>query len=291
MKIPQVQSDIDFEVVNSYTTDLSGIYNIITVDDKSTWVNDHSKQVIRQINIDNDNITITKKISYQINNMTMTSNNDILLSVWNSSDIKLLTKSGKIKPFFSVSSLLPWGIHVTSDNYIIVGVTERGNYYTPTDKSTRALLIFGMDDKQQHTYQYDSNKHRLFTRPRRIITNNNKDIVVVDRISDDTGRVVVVGWERGLRWTYTGHSKINVTTQFNPCDVVTTTAGHIIVCDFITHALHVLSGQGDILTCKVMEDTGIKYPISLDFDMREQLWVGYTGGKQSGATIHILNLL
>jgi hypothetical protein len=47
MKIPQVQSDIDFEVVNSYTTDLSGIANIITVDDKSTWVNDYKKQVIR----------------------------------------------------------------------------------------------------------------------------------------------------------------------------------------------------------------------------------------------------
>jgi hypothetical protein len=43
--------DIDFEVVNSYTTDLSGIHNIITVDDKSTWVNDLNKKVIRQINI------------------------------------------------------------------------------------------------------------------------------------------------------------------------------------------------------------------------------------------------
>jgi hypothetical protein len=39
-----------------------------------------------------------------------------------------------------------------------------------------------------------------------------------------------------------------------PRDVVTTTAGHIIVSDFITHALHVLSEQGDILTCKVMEE-------------------------------------
>jgi hypothetical protein len=46
------------------------------------------------------------------------------------------------------------------------------------------------------------------------------------------------------------------------------------VCDFSTHALHVLSEQGDILTCKVMEDTGIKYPFSLDIDMRGQLWVG-----------------
>ena len=291
MKIPQVQSGIDFEVVNSYTTDLSGIYTIITVDDKSTWVNNYSKHVIRQINIDNDNITTTKQISCYIYDMTLTSNNDILLSV-DSSDIKLLTKSGKIKPFFSVSSpLLTLGIHVTSDNNIIVGVTEPGNHYTPTDKSTRALLIFGMDGKQQHTYQYDSNKHRLFTRPRRITTNNNKDIVVVDRTSDVTGRVVVVGREGGLRWTYTGHSKINVTTQFKPFDVVTTTAGHIIVCDFCTHALHVLSEQGDILTCKVMEDTGIKYPLSLDIDMRGQLWVGCYEDEGSDATIHKVKLL
>ena len=290
MKIPQVQSDIDFEVVNSYTTDLSGIYNIITVDDKSTWVNDYSKQVIRQINIDNDNITTTEQISCDINDMTLTSNNDILLSVCNSSDIKLLTKSGEIKPFFSVSSpLAPLGIHVTSDNYIIVGVTEPGATLTPTDKSTRELLIFGMDGKQQHTYQYDSNKHRLFTYLRRITTNNNKDIVVVDLTSGDTGRVVVVGREGGLRWTYTGHSKINVTTQFNPVDVVTTTAGHIIVSDYRSHALHVLSEQGDILTCKVMKDTGIKYPLSLDIDMRGQLWVGCR--KKLGATIHKVKLL
>ena len=289
MKIPQVESDIDLEVVNSYTTDLSGIYHIITVDDKSTWVNDYTEQVIRQINIDNDNITTTKKISCEIYDMTLTSNNDILLCGGNSSDIKLLTKSGEIKPFFSVSSpLLTLGIHVTTDNNIIVGVAEPGNLFTPTDKSTRALLIFGMDGKQ-HTYQYDSNKHRLFTLPDRITANNNKDIVVVDRTSRDTGRVVVVGREGGLRWTYTGHSKINVTTQFDPRDVVTTTAGHIIVCDVSTHALHVLSEQGDILTCKVMEDTGIKYPISLDIDMRGQLWVGCY--KQSGATIHKVKLL
>jgi hypothetical protein len=104
--------------------------------------------------------------------------------------------------------------------------------------------------------------------------------------------VVVVGWEGGLRWTYTGHSKINATTQFYPRDVVTTTAEHIIVSDYNTHALHVLSGQGDILTCKVMEDNGIEYPWTLNLDMKGQLWVGCgTGGKQSRAKIHMVNLL
>ena len=64
------------------------------------------------------------------------------------------------------------------------------------------------------------------------------------------------------------------------------------MCDFSTHALHVLSEQGDILTCKVMEDMGIKYPVSLDIDMRGKLWVGCgTGGKHSGAKIHKVNIL
>ena len=63
------------------------------------------------------------------------------------------------------------------------------------------------------------------------------------------------------------------------------------MCDCYTHALHVLSEQGDILTCKVMEDTGIKYPLSLDIDMRGQLWVGCNTSKQSGATIHKVKLL
>ena len=45
-----------------------------------------------------------------------------------------------------MTTLLPWGIHVTSDNNIIVGVKEPG-ILTPTDKSIRTLLIFDMDGK------------------------------------------------------------------------------------------------------------------------------------------------
>jgi hypothetical protein len=58
---------------------------------------------------------------------------------------------------------------------------------------------------------------------------------------------------------------IQPTTQFYPRDVVTTTAGHIIVSDYNTHSIHVLSGQGDILTCKVIEDNGIEYPWTLNY--------------------------
>jgi hypothetical protein len=40
-----------------------------------------------------------------------------------------------------------------------------------------------------------------------------------------------------------------------------------------------------------MEDTGIKYPLSLDIDMRGQLWVGCIEDEESDATIHKVKLL
>jgi hypothetical protein len=122
--------------------------------------------------------------------MALTSNNNVLLSLFNDSDLKILINLGEIKPFLSVSPFLPWGVHVTGDNDIIVGVKDPGPL-TPTDTSVRALLVFDMDCKQHHCHRYDSNRHSLFTLPWRITTNTNKEIVVVDLI-DDIGRVVVV---------------------------------------------------------------------------------------------------
>jgi hypothetical protein len=54
-----------------------------------------------------------------------TKSTDILLSIYGSSYVKLLTKSGEIKQFLSVAPLLPTGIHVTSDTNIILGAMEK----------------------------------------------------------------------------------------------------------------------------------------------------------------------
>jgi hypothetical protein len=55
---------------------------------------------------------------------------------------------------------------------------------------------------------------------------------------------------------------------------VTTSVGHVIVADLMTSALHVLSRQGDLLTCKLMGDKGVVNPHSLCFDTRGQIWIG-----------------
>jgi hypothetical protein len=41
MRISKAEPVFDFEVVNSYTADLPGISNMISVDDKSAWINQY----------------------------------------------------------------------------------------------------------------------------------------------------------------------------------------------------------------------------------------------------------
>ena len=55
--------------------------------------------------------------------------------------------------------------------------------------------------------------------------------------------------------------------------------------------LHVISGEGELLTYKAMSDQGVIGPRSLDIDTWGQLWVGCATYKgNSDAKIHIVRL-
>ncbi|XP_052079434.1 uncharacterized protein LOC127717695 isoform X3 [Mytilus californianus] len=291
-KLPKGLPKVNLDVINSYTTDLITVNRVLIQDDTTAWISNFSKSTLCKINID-DTIKTVKEISVQVYDMSLTDNNDVLLSLFGSSDVSLLTtKTGEIKPFLSVPPLLTRGIHVTKHNEIILGVKERGDSYNPTNKSCRKVIIFGMDGKQKQSYEYDKHKQRLFTVPIIITSNVNNDILVIDSTSIDE-RVVVIDREGQVKWTYQGLPQVNSGDKlFHPRDIVTTSEGHVIVTDCNNHALHVLSRDGDLLTCKVMKDQGIIYPYSLDIDTKGQLWVGcHSGGEQrTDAKLHVMKM-
>jgi hypothetical protein len=152
-------------------------------------------------------------------------------------------------------------------------------------------LYLGRIRKKKQSYQYDKLNQRLFTVPDRI-TDVNSDTVVIDRTSNDGGMVVVLGMEGNVKWIYQGHPQINTEDKpFNPCDIVTTSVGNVIVADCDNHTLHVISGGGQLLAYKVMSDQGVIYPTSFDIDKSGQLWVGCITYKgNADAKIHIVKL-
>ncbi|XP_071125867.1 putative leucine-rich repeat-containing protein DDB_G0290503 [Mytilus edulis] len=287
-KLPKGLPQVQLDVIKSYTTDVKMVERILIQDDKTAWISNDLMPTLRKIQID-DTITTVQNIPVNIYDMSVTENNDILLSLNNSTDVSLLTKkTGEITHFLSVSPLVSGGIHVTKHNDIILGVIKGG-----TDKSCRKVIIFGMNGKQKQSYEYDKHKNRLFTLPARITSNINNDILVIDRTSNTNGRVVVLDREGEVKWTYQGHPQGSVGNDtFNPYDIVTTSVGLVIVTDFFNHALHVLSGEGDLLTYKVMKDQGITYPVSLDIDYKGQLWVGCHNGciRNAYAELHVVKM-
>jgi hypothetical protein len=289
VKLSNKSHDTELKVLKSYTTDLSVVTRLVFLDKTTAWISSYRDKIIRKVVID-DKIQTIKEIPVQIEDMTLTKSNDILISTYNSSDVKLLTQSGQIKPFLSVSPLLTIGIHVTNNNGIILGVIEKDTFKL-TDTSCRKIIVFGENKKEKQSYQYNKCKQRLFTYPFRI-TDVNSDIVVIDSTSDDDGRVVVLGKEGGVKWIYQGHPQINTEDKpFDPCDIVTTSVGNVIVADYNNHALHVISGGGELLTYKVMLDQGVILPWSLDIDTWGQLWVGCETYKgKPYAKVHIIKL-
>ena len=290
VKLSNKSHDTELKVLKSYTTDLSSVNRLVSLDKTTAWISSYKGKIIRKVVIDVKIQTI-KEIPVQINDMTLTKSNDILISTYNSSDVILITQSGQIKPFLSVSPLITTGIHVTQNNDIILGVIENDTYKL-TDKSCRKIIVFGEDKKEKQSYQYNKHKQRLFTVPYRI-TNVNSDIVVIDSTSPDDGRVVVLGKEGDVKWIYQGHPQINTEGKpFNPRDIVTTSIGNVIVADCSNHTLQVISGEGELLTYKVMSDQGVIFPCSLDIDTCGQLWVGCNTyrGKADDAKVHIIKL-
>ncbi|XP_052081795.1 protein wech-like [Mytilus californianus] len=291
--LPKGLQQQNLDVINSYTTDLYMVHRVLIMDEKTAWISNYHTSTLRKTNI-NDTIKNVKDLSIKVYAMSLADNNDVLLSLYGSSDVSLLTtKTGEINPFLSVSPLIPHGLHVTKHNEIILGVRERVDDYNLTDKSCRKVIIFGMDGKQKQSYEYDKHKQRLFTLPYRITSNVNNDILVIDIISNEDWRVVVLDREGQVKWTYQRQPEVNLgDTPFCPTDIVTTSVGHVIVTDVNNHALHVLSGEGDILTCKVMKDQGIIFPMSLDIDTKGQLWVGCYSGEEENtdAKLHVVKM-
>ncbi|XP_052081804.1 uncharacterized protein LOC127719617 [Mytilus californianus] len=293
-KLPKGLPQVNLYVIKSYTTDQKMVYRVLMIDDTTACISNHMTTFLHKINID-DTIKAVKDMSVNVNDMSITSSNDVLLSLSDGFDVCLLTtKTGEIKPFLSVPSMIPLGIHFTKQNEVILGVRERwGVNYNLTDKSCRKIIIFGMDGKQKQSYEYDKNKQRLFTFPAKIKSNVNRDILVIDKTSYKTGKVVVLDREGQIKWTYQGNPQINSGDKlFNPTDIVTTSVGLVIVSDVINHALHILSREGDLLIYKIMKDQGITYPVSLNIDTKGQLWVGcYSGNEQrTDAKLHVVKM-
>lgn len=288
-------------VLQTYTSSMPYIYRLLVQTENSVWVTNFSTKNLKQINIEETkyNLKTIHDISANIFDMAISQNKDIFLSMRDTNEVKMLTKAGKINSLFKVRGLVPRAIHVTKDNRILLGVTEyvetQEELYQVKDDICRKIMVYGMDGKQKQSIGDGD-----FIFPYRITTNNNKDIIIIDGIKENGGKIVTLSQNGDPKWTYAGNKNMNSDKPlqgffdrqpFDPRDVVTTAKDNIVIADCLNHAIHILSRKGTLLSCVKISDQKVIFPYSLDIDGKGHLWVGCDASKgKANAQMHILEL-
>lgn len=132
------------------------------------------------------------------------------------------------------------------------------------------VIRYNQIGKKTQIIHRDNTGEELFSCPHYIADNINGDIVVSDCGSEDCGAVVVTAREGKHRFSYTGHPS---GSELRPRGICIDVMSHILVCDYFTKTIHILSKDGQFLShIQTKISYGKKFsPCSLCYDVRTHL--------------------
>ncbi|XP_071174876.1 uncharacterized protein [Mytilus edulis] len=287
-------AQVQFKVLKTYVTNLDAIGKIIS--GEKTWIKTSNSSVLRKIDI-NDELRPLWEEKIKVRDMAINSLGDLFLAVENSTRLRIVRNGeNEIKDFykFQKSSFfgkpqVPLALHWFKENQILVGVIEKdANTETLTDNVQRQLVCLSEDKQQIKVYEYDQDGERLFNIPHRITSDSNSDIVFLDRLSTESGRIVSMTTGGAIKWAYNPLKDTRSGCLFDPWDIVVTSHDNVIICDMRNNALHVLNSDGQIMTCQETDSLEINYPTSININKNGQVILGGGTKHEQTAKLHIL---
>ncbi|KAK3082932.1 hypothetical protein FSP39_009346 [Pinctada imbricata] len=199
---------------------------------------------------------------------------DIVLSEGEKGSISVLTQDEKTITTFDTKPLYPTFISKTENDDILVTLRDDGDYkLVPT--SRRIVQRMTLTGKVLHTYEFrEDGKTRLFTWPIKTAENKNEDVCVINWLSDDSGELVVLHKDGRVKFTYKGDGLES--EEFLPCDVECDVKCCILLTEYYSRAIHMLSSEGMYL-CKLCQyEQSVPTVLSIYGD---NLWCGFYDGK------------
>ncbi|XP_076110962.1 uncharacterized protein LOC143079489 [Mytilus galloprovincialis] len=228
--------------------------------------------------------------------MTVNKSGDLFLALDDKAKIKMVRHGEKeINDFHQFP--IPWidkpqvpvALHWCQTGQLIAGTVEKGTSMgTVPDNVKRQIVCLSEDKQQLKVYEYDEDGKRLFIYPRRIISDTEGNIIILDKFSNKSGRIISMTTEGTIKWTYDGPIDTKQNQLFDPWDIVVTSHDNIIICDMRNNAFHVLNSDGQIMTCTKTDSLEIKYPASMDINKNGHLMLGCGTEYEQRAKLHTL---
>ena len=207
---------------------------------EQTWVYGRNDKEIKLCNTDGGVVRKFELGDTVIRGFVRLDNGDIIiadgvnrvLSRWSNKD-------GDIKTLTNLSPFEPLGVALSHRKELLVGMKDRFN-------TRRIVQRMAINARVLHTYEYEEGhrewiKYYLFNSPDRVAENFNRDLCVVDSLSRNTGRLLIISEAGKLRVIYEGQ---NLGRMFKPSDVCCSKNSEIILGDPRNNAVHVLDKDG-----------------------------------------------
>ncbi|XP_062610179.1 uncharacterized protein LOC134271960, partial [Saccostrea cucullata] len=136
-----------------------------------------------------------------------------------------------------------------------------------TDTETGQVNRYNNTGEHIQTLHPNNTGQEVYRYPRYITENRNGDVIVSDLLC------VVVTDSRGrYRFSY---PRPPSGLRLDPRGICTDALSHILLCDDITHSVHMIDKDGNYLTEIDREQHGIDIPYSLSYDdITRSVWVG-----------------
>jgi hypothetical protein len=279
------------EELQTLKTNLTSVTSITMAPNDAMWVGCANTRKLQLIDVGGH----MKELPPMMTNVlwfSLSGNGDLYMTdVDNRKVRKRDLSSGKLTLFYDFKPLFPVSIYVDvreTPNMVYVGLIDslvkvNKDYENVTGTVVKMSLT---GEAIKNTFnQPETSDEKLFTFPNSIVVNSFVgSLVVIDSISQETGRVIAISNDDGSFHFIYSRSHNHTDNPFNPSDLVCTNEGKIIICDGSNDLLHVLNDNGRLCQCIDTKSQGITRPWSLALNNRNKLCIGtftYKGGKQT----------
>ncbi|KAK3102888.1 hypothetical protein FSP39_014713 [Pinctada imbricata] len=190
-------------------------------------------------------------------------------------NVSVLTEDENMITTIDTEPLHPTCIN-KADNYdILVTLRDNGDRFNLVPTSRRVVQRMTLTGEVLHTYEFrEDGETRLFTWPLMAVENNNMDICVVNRLSDNRAELVVLHKDGSVRFVFEDDGL--KTQNFFPIDVECDSKCRILFTEYYSRAIHMLSPEGMYLCTLCQYDQLLPYVISIH---GENLWCGFFHGS------------
>ncbi|XP_062585491.1 uncharacterized protein LOC134247166 [Saccostrea cucullata] len=221
------------------------------------WISDNKGNLV-QTDLQGNVIQKIKTSGESEGYHTVTQDRDLIFTDKYKKVIKRITQDKKITEFLKTGDWEPLCIHSSKLNGdLLVGMGKAGK-----GKVTR----YNKTGKELQNIERENKGKRLYITPHSITENINGDICTSDNYKN---AVVVVNKSGQHRFSYLGQGSV-----LSLHGICTDVLGHILVCDCISDAVHLLDQDGQFLSLLLTPQQGVEDPLSVCVDDENNLYVG-----------------